>query len=58
MEDRIPNLAPNCLPISCIVWNVQGAGSRAFMAALRELVRVNKPDVIALVETHIGGAQA
>lgn len=58
MEDRIPNLAPNSLPISCMVWNVQGVGSRAFMAALREVVRVNKPNVIALVETHMGGAQA
>lgn len=54
MEDRIPNLAPNSLPISCMVWNVQGASSRAFMAALKELVRIHKPNVIALVETHMG----
>ena len=58
MEDRIPNMAPDSLPISCMVWNVQGAGSRAFVAALKEIVRVNKPNVITLVETHMGGAQA
>lgn len=58
MEDRLPNLAPNSLPITCMVWNVQGAGSKAFMAALKELVRIHKPNVIALVETHMGGQQA
>ena len=58
MEDRIPNLAPDSLPIFCMVWNVQRTGSHAFMAALKEIVRINKPNVITLVETHMGGSQA
>ena len=33
----------NYAPISCMIWNVQGAGSKAFVAMLRETVRVNQP---------------
>ncbi|XP_021858798.2 uncharacterized protein [Spinacia oleracea] len=58
MEDRIPNISTDNLPISCMVWNVQGAGNRNFITALKEVVRANKPSVIALVETHMAGAQA
>ncbi|XP_021852505.2 uncharacterized protein [Spinacia oleracea] len=58
IEDRIPNLAPDSLPISCMVWNVQGAGSQAFVAALKELTRSHQPNVLVLVETHMGGQQA
>ncbi|XP_056692243.1 uncharacterized protein [Spinacia oleracea] len=41
-----------------MVWNSQGAGSREFLSALREIIRVNKPMIFALVETHMGGARA
>lgn len=58
MEYRIPNLAPDTLPISCMIWSVQGAGSRSFVVALKELVSVNQPNVLTLVETHMGGEQA
>lgn len=58
MSNRHPNLAPDLLLISCLVWNVQGAGSREFILALKELIRDNKPNVLALVETHMGGEQA
>lgn len=58
MEDRIPNIAPDNLPISCMVWNVQGAGNTAFTSALKEVVRMHKPNVLALIETHMGGNQA
>lgn len=58
MVDRLPNLAPDNLPISCMVWNVQGAGNRNFVSALKEVVREHKPNVIALVETHMAGTQA
>lgn len=58
MEDINPNLAPNSLTVSCMVWNVQGGGSQNFLAALRVVVRTNKPNVIALVETHVGSSQA
>lgn len=52
------NLTNNLPPISCMVWNVQGAGSRDFMNALREVVRTHKPSVLSLVETHMGGEHA
>lgn len=58
MEERTPNLAPDTLPITCMIWNVQGAGSRAFVSVLKEIVRTNHPNVIALVETRMGGDQA
>ncbi|KAL2941630.1 hypothetical protein RDABS01_029980 [Bienertia sinuspersici] len=58
MSNRLPNLSPNVMLISLLLWNVQGAGSTAFLAALREILRMNNPTVIALVETHMGGDHA
>lgn len=58
MEERTPNLAPDTLPISCLAWNVQGAGSQTFISALKDLVRNHQPNVLPLVETHMGGTQA
>ena len=48
----------NSFPITCMVWNVQGAGSREFLSVLKEIIRINKPVVLALVETHMGGDRA
>ena len=58
MEDRYPRNMTDSLPISCMIWNVQGAGSKAFLAALKELIKRHNPKVLALVETHMGGEQA
>lgn len=58
MEERLPPNNINSLPISCLIWNVQGAGSRAFLAVLKDIVKQNKPSVVALLETHMGGPQA
>lgn len=58
MEERFPPNNINTLPISCLIWNVQGVGSRAFLVVLKDLVKQNKPNVIALLETHMGGTQA
>ncbi|XP_021768668.1 uncharacterized protein LOC110732977 [Chenopodium quinoa] len=41
-----------------MVWNVQGAGSRNFITVLKDLVRIHQPNVLTLVETHMGGEQA
>ncbi|XP_021718083.1 uncharacterized protein LOC110685852 [Chenopodium quinoa] len=41
-----------------MIWNTQGTGSREFINVLKEIVRVNKPCVLALVETHMGGDHA
>lgn len=58
MEDRIPQLASDQIPITCMVWNVQGAGSKSFMVSLKEIIRTHNPVVLVLVETHMGGEQA
>ncbi|XP_021721066.1 uncharacterized protein LOC110688610 [Chenopodium quinoa] len=39
-----------------MVWNVQGAGNK--LATITELIRINDPEVLALVETHLSGEQA
>ncbi|KAL2926259.1 putative RNA-directed DNA polymerase from transposon X-element [Bienertia sinuspersici] len=41
-----------------MIWNVQGAGNREFLRALKELVRTHRPKVLTLVETHMGGEHA
>ncbi|XP_021837638.2 uncharacterized protein [Spinacia oleracea] len=41
-----------------MVWNMHGAGSTTFVNTLKELVRTHRPNVLVLVETHMGGAQA
>ncbi|GJU55709.1 retrovirus-related pol polyprotein from transposon TNT 1-94 [Tanacetum coccineum] len=44
--------------VSLLVWNVQGAGSSNFFGTLKEIVRINHQEVIALVETHLDGDRA
>ncbi|KAK9690736.1 hypothetical protein RND81_09G150600 [Saponaria officinalis] len=56
--DRYPNQLSRQPALSLMTWNVQGAASPAFLTMLKELIRVNKPHVLALVETHISGASA
>ncbi|KAL2929251.1 V-type ATP synthase subunit I [Bienertia sinuspersici] len=57
MLDRILNPNPNAMPISFLVRNVQGARSQAFLAAFKKILRINKPSVVSLVETHMGSTQ-
>ncbi|KAK9706616.1 hypothetical protein RND81_07G139300 [Saponaria officinalis] len=56
--DIYPTHLSNSQAISIMIWNVQGAGSPDFLSILKELIRVNKPHVLALVETHISGDTA
>lgn len=35
-----------------IAWNCRGASSRKFAQHLKELIHVNKPDILILIETH------
>ncbi|XP_048493944.1 uncharacterized protein LOC104905805 [Beta vulgaris subsp. vulgaris] len=58
MVYRLPGNIHNTLPISCLIWNVQGARSRAFMAALKEILKRNKLNIVVLVETHMRGDHA
>ncbi|KAL8143344.1 hypothetical protein V2J09_016376 [Rumex salicifolius] len=39
--------------INILFWNSRGAGGAAFLTAIRELIRVQDPSVVALVETHV-----
>ena len=41
-----------------LVWNAQGAGSRAFLNILREHIHMHRPSIMALVETRISGPKA
>ncbi|XP_074289408.1 uncharacterized protein LOC141614562 [Silene latifolia] len=41
-----------------MVWNVQGTGNKKKINAIKEVVRIYKPTVLALVETHMGEEHA
>ena len=41
-----------------LVWNAQGAGGRDFMNTLKEHIRMHRPLIIVLLETHISGTRA
>lgn len=56
--DRYPSFPKFNMSIRIMIWNVQGAGSQAFLTMIKELIRINKPNVLALVETHISGDTA
>ncbi|KAJ8438912.1 hypothetical protein Cgig2_007757 [Carnegiea gigantea] len=50
--------ASNAHACTIMVWNVQGAGSSEFLKVLKEHIRMQRPNVVALVETHILGPTA
>ena len=54
--DRYPMFKSFNMSIKIMVWNVQGVGNK--VAVIREVVRINDPSVLALVETHMSGDQA
>lgn len=56
--DRYPSFPMFNMSIKIMMWNVQGARKLAFMATFKEIVRINKPNVVALVETHLSGKKA
>ncbi|XP_074291073.1 uncharacterized protein LOC141617834 [Silene latifolia] len=58
MSTRIPNLTPNLPHIMFMVWNVQGTRHKNKINVIKEVVRVYKPSVLSLVETHMGGDHA
>ena len=41
-----------------LVWNIQGAGNGEVLHILREHIRMQKPSIVALVETRVSGAKA
>ena len=41
--------------LKLFVWNVRGAGSKHFSNELKEHLRLHRPQIVALLETHICG---
>ena len=43
----------NCSRIlmNCIIWNCQGAVSKGFLRALKDMIKRNKIDMLGLLET-------
>ncbi|XP_057246683.1 uncharacterized protein LOC130589440 [Beta vulgaris subsp. vulgaris] len=54
--DRYPNFPQFNMLVKILVWNVQGVGNK--IPTIRELIRINNPTVLVLVETHLSGEQA
>ncbi|XP_074290582.1 uncharacterized protein LOC141617299 [Silene latifolia] len=58
MSGKIPALSRHLVPLTCMVWNIQGNGNKNNINALKEVVKTDKPSIIALVETHMTGENA
>lgn len=54
--DRYPTFQNFNMSIKILVWNVQGIGSKVHM--VKEVIRINQPTMVVLVETHLSGEQA
>ncbi|KAJ8423706.1 hypothetical protein Cgig2_029231 [Carnegiea gigantea] len=46
------------LDIKLFVWNVQSVGNTHFLNELKEHLRLHRPHILAVLETHISGDQA
>lgn len=56
--DRYPLFPMFNMSVKIMMWNVEGAAKPVFMSTLKEIIRINKPNVMGLVETHISGEKA
>lgn len=54
--DYYPLFSMFNMSIKILIWNVQGVGNK--LDIIGELVRINKPTVMALIETHLSGENA
>ncbi|XP_028067839.1 uncharacterized protein LOC114270505 [Camellia sinensis] len=50
--DPLPHL-PNRSSMTVMLWNCRGTGNKIFRKNFRELVRVHRPNVVALFETKV-----
>ncbi|KAI8013561.1 hypothetical protein LOK49_LG05G01094 [Camellia lanceoleosa] len=50
--DQFP-IFPNRSSMDVMLWNCRGAGNKVFKRNFRELIRVHRPDVVALFETKV-----
>ena len=44
--------------MDCLTWNCQGAASKEFGKALKELIRLNRPPIVALIEPKVSSTHA
>ncbi|XP_038688673.1 uncharacterized protein LOC119987842 [Tripterygium wilfordii] len=44
--------------MDCVIWNCQGAASREFNRALKDLLRLHRPGVLGLLEPKVSGSHA
>lgn len=54
--DRYPSFNSFNMSIKILVWNVQGVVNKIPM--VKEVIRVNTPTMLVLIETHLSGEQA
>lgn len=41
-----------------LIWNIQGAGLRETIRSLKEMIRIDKPQILGLLEPKISGSNA
>lgn len=56
--DRYPSFPMFNMSTKILLWNVQGVGKKSFSTTLKEIIRINNPSVLGLMETHISGDTA
>ena len=54
--ERYPIFPSFNMSIKILVWNVQGVGNK--IPTVKEIIRINRPTMVVLVETHLSGEQA
>lgn len=52
------NYLLSMVELNILIWNVHGAGNHDFLSALRELLRIHDPRVLALVKPRLSGERA
>jgi len=57
-ENTSPRRDGGTQDVRILVWNVRGTGKRNFLQEFKEHVPQHKPQIVALLETHISGVQA
>lgn len=54
--ERYPIFPSFNMSIKILIWNVQGIGNK--IPTVKEIIRINQPTMVVLVETHLSGEQA
>ncbi|KAJ8431348.1 hypothetical protein Cgig2_002071 [Carnegiea gigantea] len=54
-DRRAPQRGKEIQDIRIIIWNIRTAGNKHFLNEFKEHIRLHKPQIVALMETHISG---